>query len=115
MSSTALHISVESYKRVEVVEVQGRVDSSNADQLDSHLKGLVENGRYNLVLKLSEVHYMSSAGLRSIVTALRECKKHGGDVRLAQPSERVSEVLSLAGLDSLFQVFDDVTAAVGSF
>jgi anti-anti-sigma factor len=50
-----------------------------------------------------------------MVSALRDCKKRRGDVRLAQPSERVEEVLSLAGLDSLFQVHDSTVAAVGSF
>lgn len=112
---TELNINVESHKRVELVSVNGRIDSSTAPQFDTALKDIMGNGRYNIVLNLAEVTYMSSAGLRGIVSALRECKKKKGDVRLATPSERVSEVLSLAGLDSLFQMFDDTTAAVGSF
>jgi anti-sigma B factor antagonist len=110
-----MDISVESFKRVDLVNVSGRVDSSNAPQLDSRLKELVNDGRYSLVLNLSAVDYMSSAGLRSLVSALRDCKKRGGDVRLAQPSERVAEVLSLAGLDSVFQVYENSTEAVGSY
>jgi anti-anti-sigma factor len=61
------------------------------------------------------VNYISSSGLRTLVTALRASKKKGGDVRLANPSERVQEVLGLAGLDTLFESYDDVTAAVGSY
>jgi anti-anti-sigma factor len=61
------------------------------------------------------VEYISSAGLRAMVALLRECKKHKGDVRLATPSDRVVEVLSLAGLDTLFDVYDSEAAAVGSF
>ena len=110
-----LNISVESFKRVELVKVAGRVDSSNATQLDKKLKELQDNGRYKLVLELSEVNYMSSAGLRTMVAAVRECKKHRGDVRLANVSERVAEVLKLAGLNAIFQVYDDKTSAVGSF
>ena len=110
-----LDISVETFKRVDLVTVAGRVDSSNASQLDSRLKELMDNGRYKIVLELAGVHYMSSAGLRAMVAAVRECKKHRGDVRLANISERVGEVLKLAGLDAIFQVFDDKTAAVGSF
>lgn len=115
MSDTELSISVEALKRVDLITVNGRIDSSNAHQLDNMLKESMGNGRHNLVIELSQVGYMSSAGLRSLVGALRECKKHRGDVRLANVSERVSEVLDLAGLDSLFQVYDDDTAAVGSF
>jgi anti-anti-sigma factor len=58
---------------------------------------------------------MSSAGLRAMVAALRECKKHRGDLRLANPSERMAEVLDLAGLDSVFSIYDEATAAVGSY
>lgn len=110
-----LSITQESHKRVEVFTIAGRIDSSNASELDGALKEAMKQGRYNFVLELSQVEYMSSAGLRAIVAALRESKKNRGDVRLATPSERVAEVLTLAGLDSLYEIFDDLTAAVGSF
>jgi len=119
MSDPSLTISVEHLKRVTLVSVSGRVDSSNAAELDNTLKENMNDDNYNIVLNLSEVSYMSSAGLRALVSALRECKKHRGDVRLSEPSERVAEVLDLAGLTvaeaPLFQVFDNDMAAVGSF
>ncbi len=119
MSDPSLAISVEHLKRVTLVAVSGRIDSSNAAELDDTLKEILNDGKYNIVLNLSGISYMSSAGLRALVSALRECKKHRGDVRLSQPSERVAEVLDLAGLTvaeaPLFQVYKDDTAAVGSF
>lgn len=115
MSDAAMNLSVESMKRVDLVTVSGRVDSSNAAEFEGGLKELTGNGRTNLVLNLTGVTYMSSAGLRTLVSTLKDCKKRGGDMRLASPSERVAEVLSLAGLDTLFQVYEDDTAAVGSF
>jgi anti-sigma B factor antagonist len=115
MSDTAVTINVEAMKRVDLVTVSGRIDSSNAAQFEGNLRELMGNSRHNLVLNLSGVTYMSSAGLRTLVSTLKECKRKNGDVRLAAPSERVAEVLSLAGLDSLFKVYEDDTAAVGSF
>ena len=50
-----LTINSESMKRVDLVEVSGRVDSSNASELDDVLKGIMSNGRHNVVLNLSEV------------------------------------------------------------
>ncbi|MBK8984939.1 MAG: STAS domain-containing protein [Chloroflexi bacterium] len=114
MSESDINISVETHKRVAVLTVGGRIDSSNAAQLDNTLKQLLEENN-NIVVELSGVEYMSSAGLRAIVAALREAKKKRGDVRLAAPSQRVNEVFSLAGLTVLFQTYDDLTAAVGSF
>lgn len=110
-----LDISVQSLKRVDLITLSGRVDSSTAPELEETLEDRIDEGRFNLVLDLSDVNYLSSAGLRALVSALRTCKKKGGDVRIANPSERVSEVMALAGLDSLFTMYDDVTVAVGSY
>ncbi len=110
-----LDITVDNYKRVDMVTVSGRIDGSNAGELESAFSELTDEGRYQIVTELSGVDYMSSAGLRALVAAMRECKKHRGDLRIATPSERISEVLELAGLDSIFQIYDDPAAAVGSF
>ncbi len=110
-----MKIEVQSMKRVELVTVSGRIDSSNANDFDAALKGLTDKGEYQIVLNMSGVDYTSSAGLRALVAGLRECKKHNGDLRISAPSDKVSEVLDLAGLTTLFQVFDDDTSAVGSF
>jgi anti-sigma B factor antagonist len=110
-----IEINTEQYKRVDLIKLSGRIDSSNASELDDTFKGFADEGRYDLVLELSGVEYMSSAGLRAMVASLRECKKHRGDLRLANPSERMSDVLNLAGLDSVFSIYDDATSAVGSY
>lgn len=106
-------------KRVELVTVAGRIDSSNASELDDALKAVMNDGKYNLVLNFKDVSYMSSAGLRALVAALRECKKHRGDVVISEPSQRVAEVLDLAGLTvaeaPLFKVYENDIAAVGAF
>ncbi len=110
-----VEIKVEEYKRADLLEIKGRIDSSNASELEDAFKKLADDGRYLLVVEGSGVEYMSSAGLRALVAALRENKKHRGDVRIASPSDRMLEVLNLAGLDSVFTIYDDVLAAIGSY
>ena len=108
-------IKVSELKRVTLMEVTGRIDSTNANQLGEALNGSIDNGRNQLVLDLSGVEYMSSAGLREMVSALKRVRKGTGDLRLANPSERVKEVLELAGLDTIFEVYNTQVEAVGSF
>jgi anti-sigma B factor antagonist len=103
------------YKRCSLVSASGRVDSNTAPKFEEALRTVIEGGQRNVVLELSGVDFMSSAGLRGMVSSLKACKKGGGDLYLAALSDRVSEVLKLAGLTSLFSVYDDVTAAVGDF
>lgn len=108
-------INVSEIEQVSLVEVSGRVDSMNANQLGEALSGVIDDGQTRLVLDLAGVDYMSSAGLREIVSALKKVKRATGDLRIAQPSERVREVLEMAGLDSIFQIFGSQTEAVDSY
>ena len=112
-----MEITTRQLKDVDVVTVSGRVDSRTAPKLDQVLKGLADNRRMHIVIDLAGVEYMSSAGLRALVSCLREVQKPilGGDLRLANPSQRVREVLDLAGLTQVFKVYDDQVGAVGSF
>jgi anti-anti-sigma factor len=50
-----------------------------------------------------------------LISALRTCKSKRGDVRLASVSERVDEVLELAGIKPMYTIYDNTTSAVGSF
>jgi anti-sigma B factor antagonist len=109
-----MEVTTTSYKRCSVVTVSGRVDSNTAPEFDEALKNVIEGGQHNLVLELSGVEFMSSAGLRAMVSALKACKSGGGNLAVATPSKRVVEVMDLAGLTLLFTVFDDLTAAVAS-
>jgi anti-sigma B factor antagonist len=112
-----MDVTIREFKNVDLVEVSGRVDSSTAPKLDQVLKGLVDKGRSRIVLDLKDVDYLSSAGLRAMISCLREVQKpiFGGDLRVARPSQRVMEVLELAGLDAVLKIYDDQVGAVGSF
>lgn len=96
-----------------VAVIAGRVDSSTSPELDSKLQEYVDE-RKNVILDVHDVSYMSSAGIRALVAALRTSNKYGRSVILVNPSERVSEVLQLAGLTSIFDTLDSVSAAIES-
>lgn len=110
-----MEISTQDYKRVSVMKVTGRVDSVTAPDLETALKRLADSDKVHVVLDLKDVDYMSSAGLRAMVSTLKAVKQVNGDLRLASPSPRVEEVLRLAGLTSIFSVYPTREEAVGSF
>lgn len=113
-----IDIQVTGRERVTLIEVKGRVDSMSADQLGDSLTKAIDSGRAQIVLDLAGVEYMSSAGLREIVSALKRAQRSGtgaGDIRIAQPSYRVREVLEMAGLDTVLQIYSTQVEAVGSY
>ncbi len=113
--NSMVDIRVSELEQVTLVEVIGRVDSLNADELGTSLSNAIDEGNTNIVLDLSQVSYMSSAGLRELVSAFKKVRRVSGDLRIAQPSTRVQEVLEMAGLDTIFQIFPTQTDAVGSY
>ncbi len=110
-----MEISTEEIKQVSVMAVSGRVDSATAPDLENSLKKLLEAEKTQIVLDLKNVEYMSSAGLRAMVSTLKAVKRVNGDLRLASPSPRVEEVLRLAGLTSIFSIHPTRDEAVASF
>lgn len=110
-----MEIKTSDLKRVTLLEITGRIDSTNANELGEALNSAIDAGRTQLVLDLENVEYMSSAGLRELVNALKKVKRGTGDLRLAAIAPRVMEVLELSGLDTIFEIFDTQVEAVGSF
>lgn len=110
-----INIGVSRVEDVILFEVSGRVDSVSAINLGEALTREIATGKVQIVVDLSNVDYMSSAGLREIVSAYKKVRQQGGDLRLAQPSYRVQEVLELSGLDTIFQIFPSQLDAVGSY
>jgi anti-sigma B factor antagonist len=110
-----MEIATQEFKRVAVMSVNGRVDSATAPELESKLRELVEADKNQIVLDLKDVEYMSSAGLRAMVSTLKAVKRVNGDLRISSPSPRVEEVLRLAGLTSIFSIHSTQEEAVASF
>ncbi|RRR72161.1 MAG: anti-sigma factor antagonist [Candidatus Viridilinea halotolerans] len=109
------------FNRVDLLEVAGRVDAATSPQLKQQIDALFDEGRYRLVLDLAQLEYVSSPGLRVLIEARKRAREwkladlEGGDIRIANLPPRIREVFDLTGFTSLFEIFDDVTAAVGSF
>ena len=111
-----MEISIsEGQNRVDVVTVSGRVDSATAPDLEKAIRGLFDKNRHQIVVDLAGVEYMSSAGLRTLVSSLKTAKSRGGNVVVAQPSERAHEVIELAGLNTVLAIYDNLLDAVRVF
>jgi anti-anti-sigma factor len=110
-----LTIETEERGEVTVVNVTGSVDGITAGDLLERLTSIFEQGRHQLVASLAGVDYTSSAGLRAVLTVMKEARTRGGDLRLAAVRPPVARVLDLAGFSGILKIFDDVDQAVGSF
>ena len=98
-----------------VVSIVGSVDALTAGDVAHYLSAQVDSGQKQIVADLSQVDFMSSAGLRAILHALKESRQQGGDLRLAAAQPGVDHTLKVSGLASILQSFPTVDQAVASF
>lgn len=94
-----------------VVKVDGEVDLSNAAGLRDHLIQQVTEGNHNIAVDLSGVEFMDSSGLAVLISGLRRTKEHDGSLVLVGPTASVRRVLSITGLDKVFEIYDSVDKA----
>jgi anti-sigma B factor antagonist len=111
-----MEITVQEFKHCDMITIKGRIDSATAPQLTQALEAANNSGKYKLVVDMSELEYMSSAGFRALLAAQRNSKRYNrGEVVLASVPDRIREALELAGFTELFKTFDDPLLAVGHF
>jgi anti-sigma B factor antagonist len=112
-----VNIGVKSLKRCDLVTLSGRFDSANAPEFDERLLELVEAGQRSLVVDMSDVSYVSSAALQALLHAQIRARKKVPQVHvvLAEAQPDVKDTLALVGFHHVFDMYDSVVEAVGSF
>jgi anti-anti-sigma factor len=112
-----MEIKAEALKRCELVTVSGRIDSSTAPDLETTLLGLIKAGQKNIVVNLKDTDFISSAGLKALLSALMKVRKMrpSGDVVVSEIKPALRETFDLVGFDRLFSFYEEDLHAVGSF
>lgn len=104
------------YKHCDLIQVSGRVDSSTAPRLADSINKIVEAGRFKIVLDMTKLEFISSAGLRVLISTQKTCKRYNrGELVVSGVPEFVKSVFDLAGFTPLFKMFNDSITAVGYF
>ena len=106
-----MEISEAKSNGIVVVGVKGRIDASNASDLEHTLLALIGGGEWRLVLDFAELDYISSAGLRTLLVAAKRLGAH--QLALAALKDQIREVLDIAGFSSLFQIYPSRQTALG--
>lgn len=117
--SAALRIAVSEEKGnvpVTILHVSGDVDSKTYVDLEAKAGELISSGAKNILLDLSGVNFMGSAGLRAMHGIAGKLKStDGGQLKLLNPSDAVSRVMKTLGFDKYFDIQSNLEDAVKAF
>lgn len=101
---------------VVVLDVKGRVMLGEGDEiLKDKVNSLLNRNQKKIVLNLADVPYIDSAGLGEIVRTFTTVSRQGGSLKLLNLTKRITDLLSITKLLTVFETFDSETDAVQSF
>jgi anti-sigma B factor antagonist len=101
---------------VVVLDLKGRVTLGDGDELlKDKVNSLVNRGFKKIVLNLAEVPYIDSAGLGEIVRTYTTVSRQGGSLKLLNLTKRISDLLAITKLLTVFETFDTESDAIKSF
>jgi anti-sigma B factor antagonist len=100
---------------VNVVSLAGELGMTASADATAYLTAKIEEGRSNLLIDVSGLTYLSSAGLSAILGAMRDARSAGGDVRLAGAEGDIRRVVDMAGIAQVMKIFGTVDEAIESY
>lgn len=96
-----------------VIQASGRLDSSSAGALEAVLPARIQ-AHDKVVVNLSDVPYVSSAGLRVLLIGAKAARSGGHRLALVGLSDSVREVFDISGFTSLFTIAPDLESALAA-
>ncbi|MBS1819555.1 MAG: STAS domain-containing protein [Acidobacteria bacterium] len=101
---------------VSILDVKGRITLGEGDEiLKDKVNTLLNGGRKKIVLNLADVPYVDSAGLGEIVRTYTTVSRQGGSLKLLNLTKRITDLLSITKLLTVFETYESESDAVQSF
>jgi anti-sigma B factor antagonist len=99
-------------KDVLIIKINGRLDAATSPAADETIKNALEEDRNRLLFDLSNLEYLSSGGLRVILSAAKEIRRRNGKVALCCLNQYVDEIFEVSGFKSMIPIKDTLVAGL---
>ncbi len=101
---------------VAVIDIEGKILLGEGDvEIKQEVNNLLKRGVKNIVLNLTKVPYIDSAGLGEIIRCFTTIRKDQGNLKLVGPNERIIDLLTITKLINVLDWFDNEAEAIKSF
>ncbi len=114
MANLSISLSESGKRKVSEIRVDGVIDTTTSPELEETIDSLFNRGRYQIILDLAGVDYISSAGWGVLISRIRDIRDNKGDILLAGMVPKVLEVYELLEFDSVLKHFDSIDSARSS-
>ena len=110
--SISLHIDLEEIDQKMILRLDGRLDAATAAILERKINSLIDEKRYLIYLDFLRIDYLSSAGMRLLLSIAKKLKTKKGALVLFSIGEEVMEIIKLAGFEKILLIFETEQDAI---
>ena len=111
-----MKLNTREVNEVTILDLGDRITlGEESGRLRDAVREIVNKGSKKIIVNLGEVSYIDSSGLGELVSAFTAAKRAGGELKLLNVTKKVSDLLVITKLVTVFDVSDNEMAAVGSF
>lgn len=100
-----MEAQVEEKGEIIIIRVQGRLDAASSPQLEKQINSIIETGHFKLILNFSGVEYLSSAGMRLMLSISKKLKHLEGKVVACNINDEVMSVIKMAGFQHVLEIY----------
>ena len=110
-----MEIIKEEKKDITLLKINGKFDAVSAPEVETVIGKVIGGGAKKIIINLEKVHYISSAGLRTLLIAAKDIKAEKGKIVICSMAETVNKVFEISGFSTIFETFDTEAEAIKRF
>ena len=110
-----LNVNRQDMENVTVFRLEGDIDEGGMESLRRQLMDCIQEQRFNVVVNLSGVRFVSYMGLGVLVERLRQLRAHNGDLKLTGVNLYTQRLIRMVGAKNVFDIYEVESQAVGQF
>lgn len=110
-----MEVSVKQVNGISVMRLEGNLDTNTAPQAQEQIDQLIDGGSTKVLINFEKLNYISSAGLRVLLTTSKKLKASSGDLKICGLNKTVQEVFDISGFSSILSVVSTEEEALAAF
>jgi anti-sigma B factor antagonist len=110
-----MEVSVKEVNEISVMTFEGNLDTNTAPQAQEQIDKVIDGGSAKVLINFGDLNYISSAGLRVLLTTAKKLKALSGDLKICGLNETVQEVFDISGFSSILSVVSTEEEALAAF
>ena len=100
-------VAREDHLEISILRLKGFLDAHTAPNFEQAIQELIEESRFKIIVSMSDLNYISSAGLGVFMGFIEEIREKEGDIKLTNMTDKVFKVFDLLGFPALYQIFKE--------